>query len=176
MSKNLVELVLAYKYGDKGAMDIILREFEPLIMKYSRGLDIDDSKEEFIVVLIEVVSKMVKTMEEKHLHKKYIVAYVVRSLRNKRNMIIRKKYNKSNKTIILCDDIDRSFYSIDEEIKNKELELSINEEERDVLKLKYMMKYNNKEVCSILNLSNKKMKSKEMLGLMQVKSIFINRM
>lgn len=172
MNDNLVELVLNYKNGDKNAMSEILKTFEPIIVKYSKGLDIYDSKEEFIVVLIEVVNKMILTMLKDHMQTKYIVAYIVRSLRNKRNMIIRKKYNKNNKTIILSDNIDEKYFTLDNSLSNRELELSINKNEREVLKLKYMMKYNDKEICTMLNLSNKKMKNKEILGLRQVKSMF----
>lgn len=176
MSENLVDLVLNYKSGDKNAINNLLKEFEPLVMKYSRGLDIDDSKQEFIVVLIEVIDKMVKTMSEKHMHKKFIVAYVVRSLRNKRNMVIREKYNKSHKEIVLCDNMDNDFYTYDKEASEKELELSVSESQREVIKLKYLFKYNNKEVCDILKISNKQMKTKEMLALNHIRTTFINKL
>ena len=97
MSNNLYIKIMNSKKGDSKSLLDIIEIFNPLVSKYSRLLDGEDTKQDLIIHLIKSVNNM--PIDNKNIFEdKNIVGYIAKSIRNeyiklskKKNRIILKK-------------------------------------------------------------------------------------
>ena len=83
--------VIKYKQGNKESVLKIIDIFSPIIDKYSRLLDREDTRQDLLVHLMKVMEK-IDLHNENFCKDKIIVSYIAKSIRNEYIRLSRNKY------------------------------------------------------------------------------------
>lgn len=60
MENNMVQKIIKYRKGDNNSLLEIIEMFNPLISKYSRLLDKEDTRQDLIIHLIKILGSVLK--------------------------------------------------------------------------------------------------------------------
>lgn len=174
MNKELFDLVLMSKDGDKKAILEIVEKFDPIINKYTRILNYDeDVKEELILSLIEIMKKI---PIEKRREEKYIVSYIATSLKNKYIHISKRRNNIAYKE---CGEIqfnlikDENFNIDDKLILNSMLE-SLTPMERKVIENKYVDGLRDIDIANLNYISRQAVNQNKNRALNKLRKKYLN--
>lgn len=81
MENNMLKKITDYRKGDNNSLLEIIEIFNPLISKYSRLLDKEDTRQDLIIHLIKILNNI--PIDNKRLLKnKEIMGYIAKSIRN----------------------------------------------------------------------------------------------
>ena len=89
MENNLKELIIKIKENDNKSIERLILIFEKIINKYSRKLDSEDTKQDLIIFLINIVFNMKITQQSSYTDKQ-IFSYISKSLSYDYDCIIKK--------------------------------------------------------------------------------------
>lgn len=81
MEKDMAEKIIKYRKGNNNSLLEIIEIFNPIISKYSRLLDKEDTRQDLIIHLIKILNNIL--IDNKSLVKnKEIIGYIAKSIRN----------------------------------------------------------------------------------------------
>ena len=81
MENNILKKIIEYRQGNNDSLLEIIERLNPLISKYSRLLDKEDTRQDLIIHLIKVLNNI--KIDKKSLVKdKEIIGYIAKSIRN----------------------------------------------------------------------------------------------
>lgn len=81
MSNEIFNKVMNYKEGDNQSLIKIIDIFKPLLIKYARLIDFEDTKQDLIIHLTNIVNNI--KIDNKNIYEdKMIVGYIAKSIRN----------------------------------------------------------------------------------------------
>lgn len=107
MENNMLQKIIKYRKGDNNSLLEIIEIFNPLISKYSRLLDKEDTRQDLIIHLIKVLNNI--PMNNKSLFKnKEIIGYIAKSIRNEYIKLSKKRDKMKLNEIELSLDIEIS--------------------------------------------------------------------
>ncbi|NLZ35512.1 MAG: hypothetical protein GX889_11555, partial [Clostridiales bacterium] len=90
MNNRISKKVVSYRKGNNESLLEIIEVFNPLLSKYSKLLDGEDTRQDLIIHLMSVISKI--NLHNKELCKdKVIVSYIAKSIRNEYIRLSKKK-------------------------------------------------------------------------------------
>lgn len=153
--KTLFELVKTIQTkGNENAMLKLIKEFQPLIKKYSYLVDYEDSESELTLTFIETLYK-IPINNPKFKQDKYIISYINKSIRNK-YIYLSKNRNKIyyyESPINL--DITQTPYqtNIGNKLFINDLLLTLTKREREIINLKYFKEYSDIEISKKFGIS-----------------------
>ena len=172
MSNDIFKKVISYREGDNESLIKIIDIFNPLLNKYSRLLDGEDTKQDLIIHLISVVNKI--KFDNKNLcEDNAIVGYIAKSIRNE-YIRLSKKINK-----ILLNELE---LNLDIEIEydgfNSEFEMLdtfkvLSGKEAYVMKLIYVYYLSVSEVSDYMKISRQAVNQAKNRALKKIKNIYL---
>ena len=134
MDKYIYEKLIRAKEGDKDCLEEIIKIFDPLISKYSRLLDLEDTKQDFYLHLIRVINKI--SIEKNNFNNdKFIVGYIVKSVRNEYIRLSKMKYKKESNEVQLNLDIEIENEKFDSDIELIDVFNKLSKMEFNIMKL-----------------------------------------
>ncbi|MBU3194966.1 helix-turn-helix domain-containing protein [Clostridium algidicarnis] len=80
--RDLCEIIQSCKDGNEEDVIFILNKFDPLINKYSRLLEYEDTKQELSLTLIKVLQR-IRIDKGNFTEDKYIISYINKSIINR---------------------------------------------------------------------------------------------
>ncbi len=90
MENNMFKKLIEYREGNNNSLLEIIEIFNPLISKYSRLLDKEDTRQDLIIHLIKVLTNI--PIENKRVLKnKEIIGYIAKSIRNEYIKLSKKR-------------------------------------------------------------------------------------
>ncbi|WP_132996056.1 sigma-70 family RNA polymerase sigma factor [Sporanaerobacter acetigenes] len=153
--KTLFELVKTIQTkGNENAMLKLIKEFQPLIKKYSYLVDYENSESELTLTFIKTLYK-IPINNPKFKQDKYIISYINKSIRNK-YIYLSKNRNKIyyyESPINL--DITQTPYqtNIGNKLFINDLLLTLTKREREIINLKYFKEYSDIEISKKFGIS-----------------------
>ena len=136
MEKYIYEKVIKVKNGDGNYLEEIIKIFEPLISKYSRLLDGEDTKQDLSLHLMEVIKKI--PIEKDNFNEdKFIVGYISKSIRNEYIILSKLKNKKDNNETHLNLDIEIEYKKSESDVEVLDLFNKLSRKEASIMKLIY---------------------------------------
>ncbi|MFL0249254.1 RNA polymerase sigma factor [Clostridium neuense] len=168
MSDGFYGVVNKARNNDKQAIMLIINKFKPLIGKYSYLLKYDDASSDLTISLIEIIKKMPIYTNENLKCDKFIVGYIAAAIKN-RYIYLSKKYHKvylNEQTTLNLNDVRNSEnLNLDDKIFVWELLDKLSKTQREVLILKFIKDYSDKEISKALNISRQSVNKTKNRGL-----------
>lgn len=172
MSNEIFNKVMNYREGDNESLIKIIDIFNPLLIKYSRLLYGEDTKQDLIIHLISVVNKI--NFDNKNLcEDSAIVGYVAKSIRNE-YIRLSKKINK----ILLNElelnlEIEIEYDDFDSEFEMLDTFKVLTEKEAYVMKLIYIHYLSISEVSDYMKISRQAVNQAKNRALKKIKNIYL---
>lgn len=167
MSDGFYEVVNKARNDDKQAIMLIVDKFKPLIGKYSYLLKYDDASSDLIISLIEIIKKMPIYTDENLKNDKFLVGYIASAIKN-RYIYLSKKYYKVylNETTLNLNDVRNSEnLNLDDKMFVWELLDKLSKTQREVLILKFIKDYSDKDISKALKISRQSVNKTKNRGL-----------
>lgn len=172
MNNSIFKRVVSYRKGDNEALLEIIEVFNPLLSKYSRLLDGEDTRQDLIIHLISVTSKI--NLHNKEFCKdKVIVSYIAKSIRNEYIKLSKKK----NKTILneseLNLDIEVAYDGFESEFELLDFFKILSEKEAYIMKLIYVYYLSVSEVSDYMKISRQAVNQAKNRALKKIKNVYL---
>lgn len=172
MENNLKELIIKIKENDNKSIERLILIFEKIINKYSRKLDSEDTKQDLIIFLINIVFNMKITQQSSYTDKQ-IFSYISKSLKNEYIRLSKSK-DKRTKLEVCFDDA-----SLDEAIETysniEVLDLlnSLNSYEKYILELIFIYQFTVTDISKLLNKSRQSVNQTKVRALTKLRKNII---
>lgn len=152
MENYIYEKLIKAKNGEKDCLEEIIKKFNPLISKYSRLLDGEDTKQDLYLHLVKVINKI--PIKQDYFDKdKFIVGYIVKSIRNEYIRLSKLKNKKESNETQLNLDIEIEHESSYEDIELIELFKKLSKSEYNIIKLICMKGLSVSEIANYMGIS-----------------------
>ena len=163
MEKELLELIMESKKGDKESLLEVILKFSKLINKYKRKLNYEDAENDLIEHLIIVIYKMPLLEYGK------AVNYIVSSIRNKYIYLSKVQNHFSHE--IDFDNIDEYYEEKMDLYDMEELLLNLSDQQKKVIRYRYYYGYTGKEIGGLMKISRQAVCKNRKLGLQKLKQL-----
>ncbi len=172
MEKYIYEKIIKAKNGDENCLEEIIKIFWPLISKYSRLLDGEDTKQDLSLHLIEVINKL--PVEKDNFNKdKFIVGYISKSIRNEYIRLSKLKNKKYNNETQLNLDIEIEYRKSDSDFEVLDLFNKLSRKEANIMKLIYINKLSVSEVAESMKISRQAVNQSKNRALNKIRSTYL---
>ncbi|MCD2345617.1 sigma-70 family RNA polymerase sigma factor [Clostridium guangxiense] len=167
MSDGFYRVVNDAQSNDKQAIMLIINKFKPLIKKYSYLLKYDDASSDLTISLIEIIKKIPVCTNANLKSDKFLVGYIASAIKN-RYIYLSKKYYRVylNETSLNLNNIKSSEnIDLDDKIFVWELLDKLSKTQREVLILKFIKDYSDKDISKTLKISRQSVNRTKNRGL-----------
>lgn len=169
MSDGFYKVISQAQNDDKQAIMFVINKFKPLIGKYSYLLKYDDASSDLIISLIEIIKKMPIHTNENLKIDKFLVGYIASAIKN-RYIYLSKKYYKVylNEITLNLNNINignSEKFDLDDKIFVWQLLDKLSKLQREVLILKFIKDYSDKDICKTLKISRQSVNRTKNRGL-----------
>ena len=150
----------------------IIEIFNPLVSKYSRLLDGEDTKQDLIIHLIKLVNNM--PIDNKNLFEdKNIVGYIAKSIRNE-YIKLSKKRNKINiNEMELSLEIEISHEKSESEFEILDMFKVLTKKEAYIMKLLYVYYLSVNEIADYMKISRQAVNQSKNRALKKIKELYL---
>ena len=167
----IYEKLIKAKNGDRYCLEEIIKILDPLISKYSRLLDGEDTKQALSLHLLIVVNKI--PVEYDYLKKdKIIVGYISKSIRNEYIRSKLKNKKDSNETELKLD-IGIDSEKFDSNIELLDLFNKLSKKEYKIMKLLYINNLSISEIANLMKISRQAVNQCKNRALNKIRSIYL---
>lgn len=157
MSDGFYEIISRAQNNDKQAIMLMINKFKPLIGKYSYLLKYDDANSDLIISFIEIIKKIPIYTNENFKIDKFVVGYIVSAMKNRYIYLSKKHYkvylNEINLNVDNINIWNGENLNIEDKIFAWQLLDKLSKRQREVLILKFIKDYSDKDICKILKIS-----------------------
>ena len=155
--ESLFELVKTIQNKEKGYKKAILKlikQFQPLVRKYSYLLYYEDSQSELTLTFIETLYK-IPIDNPRFKQDQYIISYISKSIRNNYIHLSKKRnqlyYYESPINLDIAEDSYQ--INIGDKLYIKDLLSLLTEREKEIINLKYFKEYSDIEISKKIGIS-----------------------
>lgn len=170
MGNDMFEKIVKYKKGDEKALLEIIKMFNPLIMKYARLLDEEDTKQDLTLNLIKVMKKI---PTDKKLKNKEIVGYVAKAIRNKYIDLSKKNDRVKINEVELNLDIEIGYEECEYEFEILDMFKVLSKKEYYIMRLLYIHYLSVSEVADYMKISRQAVNQTKNRALKKIKKIYL---
>lgn len=172
------EFILLAKQGDKDALGILIKKFNPLLLKFSKNFSYNEIQTDLVIIFIEIIKK-INVESLKHLSEAQIVLYIYASVKNGFIDLYRKNKKKTIDIYYTNSiEIEHSpiYEAIDSTIFIYELldKSNITNKQRIFIIEKYIFNKTELEIANKFNLTPQSVNTTIHRGLKKLKSFIIN--
>lgn len=173
MSIDIMKKVIKYKQGDNESLLKIIDVFSPIIDKYSRLLDREDTRQDLIVHLIKVMEK-IDLHNDNFCKDKIIVSYIAKSIRNEYIRLSRIKTRRAINETELNLDLEIAYEGGDLEFELLDTFKLLTKKEAYIMKLIYVYCLSTSEISQYMNISRQAVNQAKNRALKKIREIYIN--
>lgn len=170
MKNYIFEKIIKYKKGDEKELLEIIEMFNPLIMKYARLLDEEDTKQDLILHLIKVMKKI---PTEKKLKNKEIVGYVAKAIRNEYINLSKKRDRVKLNEVELNLDIEIEYEECEYEFEILDMFKVLSKKECFIMRLLYVHYLSISEVADYMKISRQAVNQAKKRALKKIKKMYL---
>lgn len=172
MEDNMVKKIIEYRKGNNNSLLEIIEMFTPLIGKYSRLLDKEDTRQDLIIHLIKVLNNI--PINNKSLFKdKEIIGYIARSIRNEYIKLSKKRDKIKLNEIELSLDIEISHEECETEFEILDMFKILTKKEAYIMKLLYVYYLSVSEVADYMKISRQAVNQSKNRALKKMKELYL---
>jgi len=172
MGDNIYNKLKKAKNGDKYYLEEIIKLFNPLISKYSRLLDGEDTKQDLSLHLIKTIDK-ISINKECFFEDKFIVSYISKSIRNEYIRLSKVKYKKILNEVQLNTEIEIGYENFVSEIEFLDIFKVLTENESYIMKLIYIYYLSVSEVANHMKISRQAVNQAKNRALLKIKNVYM---
>lgn len=137
MEKNIYDKLIRFRSGDNNYLEKILVLFNPLINKYARLLDGEDTKQDLILYLIKIMNN-IPIDKNNFFEDKAILGYIGKSIRNEYIRLSKEADKKRINEVELNLDIEIEYEEFESEMEMLDLFNVLTDREAYIMKLIYV--------------------------------------
>ena len=170
MIKNIFEQIIEYKKGNEESLLEIIRIFDPLISKYAKLLDKEDTKQDLILHLIKVMNKI---PTDKKLKNKEFVGYVAKAIRNEYINLSKKKDRVKLNEVELNLDIEIGYEECEYEFEILDMFKVLSKKESLIMRLLYVHYLSVSEVADYMKISRQAVNQAKNRALKKISHMYL---
>nr|WP_279325026.1 sigma-70 family RNA polymerase sigma factor [Clostridium sp. 1001275B_160808_H3] len=152
----------------------IIEIFEPLLSKYARLLDGEDTKQDLIIHLIDILNKIPIDKEDIP-ENKYILGYIAKSIRNEYIKISKKNDKIRLNETELNLDIELQYEDSELEFEMMDMFKILTKKEVFIMKLIYVYYLSVSEVANYMKISRQAVNQAKNRSLKKLREIYLNK-
>lgn len=172
MSNNLYIKIMNSKKGDSKSLLDIIEIFNPLVSKYSRLLDGEDTKQDLIIHLIKSVNNM--PIDNKNIFEdKNIVGYIAKSIRNEYIKLSKKRDKININEMELSLEIEISHEESESEFEILDMFKVLTKKEAYIMKLLYVYFLSVNEIADYMKISRQAVNQSKNRALKKIKELYL---
>ena len=152
MENNMFKKLIEYREGNNNSLLEIIEIFNPLISKYSRLLDKEDTRQDLIIHLIKVLNN-IPIDNKRVLKNKEIIGYIAKSIRNEYIKLSKKRDKIRLNEMELSLDIKISHEDCKTEFEILDMFKVLTKKEAYIMKLLYVYYLSVSEVADYMKIS-----------------------
>ena len=150
MGNTIYKNIKEYKNGNKEIFREIINVFNPLINKLSKSVNGEDTRQDLLVHLLEIINKLPE--ENKFEDDRIIFAYISKALKYEYIKLSKKNDKIKNSEVELNLEIELEYEEFDSEVEVLNLFEVLTEKEEYIMKLIYI---NYLSKISVIKISHK---------------------
>ena len=136
MGNTIYKNIKEYKNGNKEIFREIINVFNPLINKLSKSVNGEDTRQDLLVHLLEIINKLPE--ENRFEDDKIIFAYISKALKYEYIKLSKKNDKIKNREVELNLEIEIGYEEFDSEVEVLNLFEVLTEKEEYIMKLIYI--------------------------------------
>ena len=172
MENNMFKKLIEYREGNNNSLLEIIEIFNPLISKYSRLLDKEDTRQDLIIHLIKVLTNI--PIENKRVLKnKEIIGYIAKSIRNEYIKLSKKRDKIRLNEMELSLDIEISHEDCKTEFEILDMFKFLTKKEAYIMKLLYVYYLSVSEVADYMKISRQAVNQSKNRALKKIKELYL---
>lgn len=172
MENKICEELIKYRNGNDASLQKIINTFKPLINKYSRLLDGEDTKQDLTLYLIRVINK-ISIENNNFLEDKAIFSYLAKSIRNEYIKLSQKADKKRINEMELNLDVEIGYEEFESEMELLDLFNVLTEKEAYVMKLIYVHYLSISEVADFMKVSRQSINQTKNRALKKLRETYL---
>lgn len=172
MGNWICEELIKYRTGNNTSLEKIINTFNPLISKYSRLLDGEDTKQDLALYLIKVINK-ISIEKNNFLEDKAIFVYIAKSIRNEYIKLSQKADKKRVNETELNLDVEIGYEDFESEMELLDLFNVLTEKEAYVMKLIYVHYLSISEVADFMEVSRQSINQTKNRALKKLRETYL---
>lgn len=172
MGNWICEELIKYRNGNNTSLEKIINTFNPLISKYSRLLDGEDTKQDLALYLIKVINK-ISIEKNNFLEDKAIFVYIAKSIRNEYIKLSQKADKKRVNETELNLDVEIGYEDFESEMELLDLFNVLTEKEAYVMKLIYVHYLSISEVADFMEVSRQSINQTKNRALKKLRETYL---
>lgn len=172
MENKICEELIKYRNGNDASLQKIINTFKPLINKYSRLLDGEDTKQDLTLYLIRVINK-ISIENNNFLEDKAIFSYLAKSIRNEYIKLSQKADKKRINEMELNLDVEIGYEEFESEMELLDLFNVLTEKEAYVMKLIYVHYLSISEVSDFMKVSRQSINQTKNRALKKLRETYL---
>lgn len=151
---ELAKIIQSKEQGYKNAILKLIKQFQPLIKKYSYLLYYEDSQSELTLTFIETLYK-IPIDNPNFKQDQYIISYISKSIRNNYIYLLQKRnqlyYYECPINLEIMGDLYQE--NVEDKLFINDLLLLLTEREKEIINLKYFKEYSDIEISKKIGIS-----------------------
>lgn len=152
MNTNIFKKIVHYRNGNNNSFEEIIEIFNPILNKYSRLLNGEDTKQDLILHMLEVVNK-IPIDKQIFNNDKAIFGYILKALKNKYILLSKKNSNTTSTELPLNLDIEIGYEDFESDMELLDLFKILTEKESFIIRGVYIYNLSITEIASYMNIS-----------------------
>lgn len=172
MNNEIFIKIMNYRNGDNDCLLDIIEIFNPLISKYSKLLEGEDTKQDLIIYLINITNK-IPVDNNSFFDNRAIFSYIAKSIRNEYIKLSKKKDKKTINEIELNVDIEIGYEDFESEIELLDLFKILTEREAYIIKLIYIYYLSVNEIADFMKISRQAVNQAKNRALRKIKDVYL---
>lgn len=172
MENNMLKKITDYRKGDNNSLLEIIEIFNPLISKYSRLLDKEDTRQDLIIHLIKVLNNI--PIDNKRVSKnKEIIGYIAKSIRNEYIKLSKKRDKMKLNEVELSLDIEINHEDCEAEFEVLDIFKILTKKEAYIMKLLYVYCLSVSEVADYMKISRQAVNQSKNRSLRKIRELYL---
>lgn len=172
MQKSIYKKIIKFRNGDNNSLEEIIELFNPVINKYSRLLDGEDTRQDLIIHIIKVLNK-IPIDKIKFYQDKAILGYIVKAVRNQYIYLSKKNSKKNLNETSLNFEWEIGYDEFESELELLDLFEILTEKESFIIKSIYVYYLSISEIADYMNISRQAVNQSKNRALKKLEKLYL---
>lgn len=170
MKSSMYTQLLEIRKGNEEIVEDIIGIFNPLLNKYSKLLDGEDTRQDLILYLLKIINKIpIDSFNDD----RAIFSYISKAIRNEYIKLSKKLDRKNINEVELNLEIEIGHENFDSEMEIIDLFKILTERESYIIKLIYVYYLSVSEVAQFLKISRQSVNKTKNRALKKLKEVYL---
>ena len=171
MGNTIYKNIKEYKNGNKEIFREIINVFNPLINKLSKSVNGEDTRQDLLVHLLEIINKLPE--ENRFEDDKIIFSYISKALKYEYIKLYKKNDKIKNSEVELNLEIEIGYEEFDSEVEVLNLFEVLTEKEEYIMKLIYINYLSISEVADYMGISRQAINQAKNRAISKLKKVYL---